>query len=191
MSRSVKALLPLAFLLAAARAEARGQATDPFAYPSTCAEQGISRVALSVPPGRTRADLEASLRAGEVFPAGTEAFIFPDGAGPRVLNPDHLHERANRMLGATLTRGLKVDGTAVVLLTIDADGKVTATAPNTRNGEFDRLLDTLWKEAEFEPVIVHGCRPLVMFHMPVYFESDYSLTRRGVRMGWGPRPPAP
>jgi hypothetical protein len=180
MPRFVRTLLAPALLLAAARTGAYAQATDPFAYPSTCAEQGISRVALSVPPGRTRADLEASLRAGAVFPPGTEAFIFPDGAGPRVLNAEHLHDRANRMLGATLTR-----------LTIDAEGKVTATAPNTRNGEFDRLLDTLWKEAEFEPVIVHGCRPLVMFHMPVHFESDYSLARRGVRMGWGPRPPAP
>ena len=190
MSRFVRPLLPLVLLLATARVEARGQATDPFAYPSTCAEQGINRVALSVPPGRTRADLEASLRAGAIFPPGTEAFIFPDGAGPRVINGDHLRERAGRMLRATVDR-LKVDGMVSILLTIDASGKVTGTTANTRNGELDNLLDRLWKEAEFEPVIVHGCRPTVMFHMPVYFESDYSITRRGIHMRWGARPDAP
>ena len=162
----------------------------PASAAPTCASQGITRVALSVPPGRTREDLSASIQAGEIFPAGTEAFIFPDGAGPRVINGEHMGERANRMLGATLTRGLKVEGEISVLLTIDPEGRVTATVPNTRNGEFDRLLDTLWKEALFEPVVIHGCKPTVMYHMPVYFESDFSLSRRGIRMRWGPRPPA-
>lgn len=182
----------LLVVLAAPIAAGPGQAQRlvlPASAAPTCASQGINRVALSLPPGRTREDLTASIQAGEIFPIGTEAFILPEGQNLAVKNGDHMRERANRMLGATLSRGLKVEGTVSVLLTIDPEGKVTETIPNTRNGEFDRLLDTLWKEALFEPVVIHGCRPTVMFHMPVHFESDFDLTRRGIRMGWGHRPP--
>ena len=184
--------LALALLLGlVAPLQARAQLILPASAAPTCAAQGIARVALSVPPGRTREELTASLQAGAIFAPGTEAFIFPDGQGPRVVNGEHLRDRARRTLGATIDRGLKIDGEASVLLTIDAEGKVTEVTVDTRNGELDNLLEALWKEAEFEPVVVHGCRPLVMFHMPVSFESDYSLARRGIQMRWGARPPAP
>lgn len=174
----------------AAPLEGQARMVLPASSAPTCAQQGITRVALSVPPDRTREELTASLQAGKIFPGGTEAYLFPDGAGPRVLNAEHLRGRSNRTLQRIL-HTMKVEGAVAVLLTIDETGKVTKTLPNSGNPALDKLLDRYWREAQFEPVVVGGCRPPVMFHMPVYFESDYSLARRNIQMRWGTLPAPP
>jgi len=180
MSNPIRSTLLLAGVLLAASGE--GGAQQPFA--PTCTEQGVTRFALSVPPDRTREDLTAALARGEILPGGSEAFIFPDGAGPRLLNSEDLRDDARRTIGRILAR-LKVDGKMTVLLTIDADGKVTEAAANSGSRELDRLMNTLWRKALFAPVVVGGCRVETYFHLPVAFVSDFSLSRREMQMRIG------
>src|SRR5687768_7287973 len=88
MPTTFRTVLLLAALSLGGRGGARAQTPflDPGLFLPTCVEQGVTRFALSVPPDRTREDLAAALARGEILPGGSEAFIFPDGAGPRLLN---------------------------------------------------------------------------------------------------------
>ena len=184
MSLIQKTSLLLVLFAPAARLQAGAQQADPFASAPTCVEQGITRFALSVPPDRSREDIVAALSRGEILPGGSEAFIFPDGAGPRLLNGEDLRDDARRTIGRIISR-LKVDGKMNVLLTIDVDGKVTEATANSGNRELDRLMGTLWRKAQFAPVLVGGCRVETYFHLPVAFVSDFSLSRREMQMRIG------
>jgi hypothetical protein len=194
MSIALRSAFLAAFAVLATRVDA--QTPDPFtgvpSFLPTCAEQGVARFAISVPPDRAREDIVAALSRGEILPGGSEAFIFPEGGGPRLLNGEELGTEARRTLGRILGSGLKVDGKVSVLLTIDTDGNVKSTIPSSGNRDLDRLLDALWRKAEFAPVVVGGCRVDVFFHMPLAFVSDFSLGRNGMRMQVGPlRPESP
>lgn len=182
-------MLLLAVVTLATRAEAgaqgQGTAAQARAITAACAEIGVARVALSVPPGRKRQDLEAALSRGEIFPQGTDVVIIPEGAGLQVLNGDHLRGQARRTLGRLISRGMQVDGTMIVLLTIDAEGKVTETAPSSGNRAVDKLVGELWMEAEFEPPVIGGCRVTTLLHMPVTFATADDGRRPGLHMRWG------
>lgn len=168
-----------------AGAQGPGTAAQTLAFTPSCAEQGVARVALSVPPGRSRQDIEAALSRGEIFPQGTDAVIIPEGGGLQVLNGDHLRDEARRTLGRLVGRGMQVEGMMIVLLTINADGKVTETTPSSGNKALDRLVGELWKKAEFVPPVIGGCRVTTLLHMPVAFSNLDDGRRPGLHMRWG------
>jgi len=85
--RSPFILLAAATLLLATGA--RAQDAQLAAAP-TCAEQGMQRVALTVPPGRTQDEVRELPRTGALAPAGTEVFILPRGHLTRMKNEEEL-----------------------------------------------------------------------------------------------------
>jgi hypothetical protein len=176
-------------------AEASGQtasgAPDPGAIP-TCTEQGIQRVAVMVPPGKTADELRTLLRDGKLFPDGTQVSILQPGRIAAVRNQEQLSKRLDLVLHGFLQRGTKIDGTLSILLALDEAGNVVEATPNTRSRSVNRSLGETWKQAQFEPYVVGGCRVRAWIHVPLTFSSDWSLTERRVevRTGEPPREPA-
>lgn len=169
----------LATLLLASGAQAQ---TTELADAPTCAEQGMQRLAVMVPPGRTADDVQELARTGALAPAGTEVFILPAGHFTRMKNEEAYESRMNRMLHHFLGRGMAVDGTVSTLLLLDESGAVTEVHPNSRHRQLDRELRSLWKDAAFEPYIIDGCRVRAYIHVPFAFSSDYAHTRREIEV---------
>ena len=130
-------ILLAAALLAATGA--RAQDAELAAAP-TCAEQGMQRLAVMVPPGRTADEVRELARTGALAPAGTEVFILPAGHFTRMKNEDVFKSRMNRMLHHFLEQGIKVEGNVSILLLLDESGAVAEIHPNTRNRRLDREL---------------------------------------------------
>lgn len=170
-------------------AEASGQATsgatDPGAIP-TCTEQGIPRVAVMVPPGKTADDLRTLLRDGRLFPDGTQVSILQPGRMNAIRNQDQFSKRVDLVLHDFLQRDIKIDGTLSILLALDEAGNVVEATPNTRHRGVNRSLEATWKQAQFEPYVVGGCRVRAWIHVPLTFSSDWSLTEQRVEVRTGP-----
>ena len=178
--RASLATLLVSFSAAAAPAQQPFGAVDPAGLPA-CADLGLARVALTVPPGRTQEEVQASIQRGEIVEAGVEALILPRGRLPNLVNPDHMRSRASSTLWRILQR-LQVDGAVSMLLEIDVDGLVTGGTANSGNRELDGALARLWREAQFTPMAFGGCRVPAWVHIPLYFTSDFSLRERRIQM---------
>jgi hypothetical protein len=188
--RSLSPGLAGALLLVSTSVALDAQALPVMSYP-TCAEQGVARVIVSVPPGRDREAFKASIERGEVFPTGTEALLLPEGYWPELINAEEMGRRSESTLNQLLARGMKVEGGAAILLRISARGVVEEVTPGTRNTDLDNVLKRLWTRARFTPMVHGGCRVVTYFHVPIAFTSEYSLSRREQGMGIGTRPAPP
>jgi hypothetical protein len=155
---------------------AAGQEADGAAAMPTCAEQGTRRLIVMVPPGRNEAEMQELVRKGALAPAGTEVFVIPGGHFTRMKNQKEFGERLSSMLHGFMVGGLKVDGTVGIVIQLDADGAVALVNPGTGNRRLDRELTRIWREAEFEPYHVGGCRVPAWINAPLAFTSDLNWT---------------
>ncbi len=172
------------FLCAAAvlaAADASAQADTTFATP-TCAERGMQRLAVMVPPGRTADDVRQLAQNGSLAPNGTEVFIVPAGRFTAMRSEAAYRTRLNTMLRRFLDDGGEVQGTASILLLLDENGAVTEIHPNTRNRRLDREMTRMWTGAAFEPYQIDGCRVRAWIHVPLTFSSDFGLTDRRIEV---------
>lgn len=167
-----------ALLLAGANLHA--QASTESARPA-CAEGGVARLAVTVPPGQTREALVQSLQQGGTLPEGTQIRILSPHERPALVNYDRFLSRWRMHMDRFLRSGLQVDGDAQTLLEVSADGVVTAVHPATGHRDVDRGLRDLWRFARYEPVVVGGCRVPAWLHVGLQFESEYRQWERSVR----------
>ena len=163
--------------LAATLAGAGGAAGQDTAAMPTCDEQGTKRLVVMIPPGRTEDEMKELVRRGALAPAGTEVFVIPAGHFTRMKNEKEFGERLGSMLNGLMIGGLKVDGTVSVVVQLDAQGTVASVNPGTGNRRLDRELTRIWREAEFEPYHVGGCRVPAWINAPLAFTSDRSWTQ--------------
>lgn len=126
-------------------------------------------------------------RAAFAQPA-TDTVAPPRGRGPRLLNQEEMQRRGRATLARFTNRGMQIDGSMSVLLSIDETSTVRDATPNSGNRQLDRALAELWKKARFEPFYWRGCRLPVWFHVPLNFASDFSYTRREMRANMHDRP---
>ena len=173
-------LLAMAATLACSGAAA--QEADSTAAMPACAEQGTPRLVVMVPPGRTEDDVKALVRSGSVAPVGTEVFVVPAGHFTQMKNQKEFGERTNSMLHGLMVQGVKVDGTVSVLIRLADDGTVASVHPSTGNRRLDRELTQTWKQAEFEPYYVGGCRVPAWINVPLAFSSDYNYTESRIQL---------
>lgn len=153
------------------------QASAGSALPA-CAEGGITRLGITVPPGQTREALVQSLQQAGTLPEGTQIKILSDGERPALVNYERFLSRWRMHIDRLLRAGLQVDGDAQTLLEVSADGVVTAVHPATGNRDVDRGLRDLWSFARYEPVVVGGCRVPAWLHVGLQFESEYRQWER-------------
>jgi hypothetical protein len=182
---------PTSFLLCATLsvAAAPGVSAQSFLNPSAapnCAEQGIARVAVSVPPGRTEEEIRQALASNSPFPAGTEVHVLEPVEHPGLTNPEEFMPRLQRMLQALLRRGQDIEGTGTTLLELDEDGRVTKVHPASGSRAVDQQLDRLWRFAEFRPVVVGGCRARAWVHMKASFKTEDEGDRQRMEVQVGP-----
>jgi hypothetical protein len=173
-------ILTAALLLAAGAASAQTPDSTPSA--PTCAQQGMQRLAVMVPPGRTADEVRELARSGSLAPNGTEVFIVPAGHFTRMRNEAAYRSRLDAMLRGFLANGGEVQGTASILLLLDENGAVTEIHPNTRNRRLDREMTRMWTGAAFEPYRIGGCRVRAWIHVPLTFASDFGLTHRRIQV---------
>jgi hypothetical protein len=170
--RSPFILLAATLLLATnARAQDAQLATAP-----TCAEQGVRRVAVMVPLGRTQEEVRALADSGALAPRGTEVAILPLGSYTRLRNEHAFKNRMRRMMRELMDEGSEVAGTVSILLHLDENGKVTEVHPNTGDRRLDRELTNVWRDAAFEPYVIGGCRVRAYIHAPYSFSADHDYT---------------
>jgi hypothetical protein len=155
----------------------------------TCASLGLRRVAVMIPPGQTRAQLEDALRRGGLFPAGTQAMVLQPGELMPLRNHEQFNARMRNMLSLFLEQGFEIQGTAYMLVEVDDEGVVTRVHANTGNAEVNRLLARTWRQARFEPWVFDGCRASAWVQVPQTFKSDWSGPRREVELRTNAPPP--
>lgn len=148
----------------------------------TCAETGVQRVAVMVPPGKTREEIGTTVAQGGLFPEGTQVVILNLGEYTPIQNQDEFNRHMNLVLIRFLDEGTKIDGTLSVLLTVDENGVVTEAAPHTGNSHVDRMVGNAWKTARFAPYTLGGCRMRAWVSVPLTVSSDWSLEQRSVEM---------
>jgi hypothetical protein len=178
-------LLCAALVVAAAPGASAQGFLNPSAAPS-CAEQGIARVAVSVPPGRTEDEIRQALASGSPFPAGTDIRMLEPVEHPRLTNFPEFKPRLERMLQALLRRGQDIEGTGSTLLELDEDGRVTNVHPASGSRAVDQQLTQLWRHAEFSPVVVGGCRARAWVHMKASFKTEDEGDRNRMEVQVGP-----
>jgi hypothetical protein len=176
----LRATLLCTAALLAIHTAASAQAADS-AGP-TCAERGMQRLAVMVPPGRTAEDVRQLARSGSLAPNGTEVFIVPAGHFTPMRDEAAYRSRMNMMMHRFLDDGGEVQGTASILLLLDENGAVTEIHPNTRNRRLDREMTRMWTGAAFEPYRIDGCRVRAWIHVPLTFSSDFGLTDRRIEV---------
>jgi hypothetical protein len=181
---------PTSILLCSAllAAAAPGASAQSFLDPSapTCAEQGIARVAVSVPPGKTDEEIRQALASNSPFPAGVDVRVLEPVEHPRLTNFPEFKPRLERMLQALLRRGQDIEGTGSTLLELDEDGRVANVNPASGSRAVDQHLDRLWRFAEFTPVVVGGCRARAWVHMRASFKTDDEGDRDRMEVQVGP-----
>jgi hypothetical protein len=180
-------VIAAAALLAAASAHAQDD-TLPSPFPS-CAEQGVARVAVMIPPGKSEDEIRAAVMNGNFFPAGTEVRFLRTGQLTRLRNQQDVGSRINLALNRFLNEGIEIDGSVSMLLKLDDRGNVVEVHPNTGNGEVNSILTRTWREARFDPYVLGGCRVAAWIQVPQNFQSDFSLRERSVRVDARPIPP--
>jgi len=178
-------LLCTVLLLAAAPGASAQSFLDPSAAPG-CAEQGIARVAVAVPPGRTEEEIRQALASNSPFPAGTDVRLLEPVEHPVLTNYAEFAPRLRRMLQALLRQHLNVKGIGLTLVELDENGRVTGVQPASGNREVDRQLDQLWRFAEFTPVVVGGCRARAWVHVSVSFNTVEEEGRSRMEVQVGP-----
>lgn len=169
--RSPFILLAATTLIAATSARAQEIAAGP-----TCAEQGIQRVAVMVPLGRTEEEVRALADSGALALRGTEVVILPLGSYTRLRNEHAFKNRMRRMMREFMEEDAEVVGTVSILLHLDENGEVTEVHPNTGDRRLDRELTNVWRDAAFEPYVIGGCRVRAYIHAPYSFSSDHDFT---------------
>ncbi|HEV2146565.1 MAG TPA: energy transducer TonB [Longimicrobiaceae bacterium] len=180
-------LCGLALTPGAAMAQAAPTAPLIGAYPS-CAAEGISRVAFTIPPGQTQAQVESTLRQTGAFPAGTEMTFFPYGGVPPLRNQEEMNRSFGRTVRRLLHEGFRIDGTVSVLLQVNADGTVEKVTPNSGNRGVDSQLRALWSKAQLEPLVIGGCRVAAWLQVPIAFTSDWDIEARRIKARAGEPP---
>lgn len=186
--RSLAAAATLALAcVSAARAQQTAleiaDATTP-----TCTETGVQRVAVMVPPGRTREEISATVAEGSMFAQGTQVLILNLGEYTPIVNEDQFQRRMQVLLGRFVHDGIQIDGTISVLLTVDESGAVTEVSLRTGNSDVDRLVRNLWRSVRFAPYAFGGCRMKAWVSVPLTVSSDWSLRRRSVEARSGVTP---
>jgi aromatic ring-cleaving dioxygenase len=179
--KTTRFLIAAALLAAAPGLRAQDASPDTAQKPA-CAEGGISRIAMSVPPGQSREEAVAALQASGTLPEGTQVKILARGERPQVVNGERFASRMQMHMQRLFEAGLQVNGAAVTLVELNADGEVTAVHPATGNREVDRSMRDLWRQARFEPTVVGGCRVPVWLHVTLDFESEYGQWNRDMRV---------
>jgi TonB family protein len=177
----------LAAVLAVAPLRAAAQAPDSAAAGPSCAEHGIRRLVVMVPPGRTPDEIRTLAAEGQLAPAGTEVLVVLPGEFTALRNERRFNDRMTSLLYTFMRQGTQVDGTVSFLIQLDDRGAVTSVHPNTGNRQVDRQLERAWKTAEFEPYTIGGCRVPAWIQVPLAFRSDYSLTEKRMNVG-APKP---
>lgn len=143
-----------------------------------CADGGVTRLAVTIPPGQTRDELVRALQQSGTLPEGTQIKILAEHERPRMANVDRFMSRWRMHIQRFMRAGLQLDGNAQTLLEVNADGVVTDVRPNTGNRDVDRGLRDLWRFARYEPVVVGGCRVPAWLHVGLQFESEYRQWER-------------
>lgn len=167
--------LLLAALLTCActlHAQASSASADTALLPA-CVEGGINRIAVTVPPGQTREQVVQALQQGGGLAPGTQVRILEDHEKPRIVNRERFSELVGMHVHRFFRAGLRVDGEAVALVQVDADGRVTSVTPNTGNRDVDRGVRELWRRTRFEPVVVGSCRVPAYLHLSLRIASDF------------------
>jgi hypothetical protein len=164
-------ILVVAAVLAGA-GDLRAQASAADTIPA-CADGGISRLAVTVPPGQTREEMVQALNASGALPAGTQVRILESGDKPAIVNRERFGELMEMHIRRFLRRGLEVDGNATTLVRIDADGRVVGVDAASGNRDVDVEIQQLWRQARFEPVLVGSCRAPAYLHLTLRFASDF------------------
>lgn len=170
---------PIPVLAAAFLAGSAASAQEAAPEAPTCAEQGLQRLAVMVPPGRDAEEIRAAARDGHLAPAGTEVFILPPGHFTRMRNDREHGERLSGMLRGLLNEGVSVEGTGTVLMLLDEAGAVAEVRPNTGSERIDRQMIRVWRRAQWEPYTVGGCRVRAWIHVPLAFTSESSYSAHG------------
>jgi hypothetical protein len=187
----LRRFLPLlATLLAAAPLAAQAE-TDAVAGVPRCADLGLARVVVMLPPGKTVEEITPSLQSGGLLPAGGQATIIPAGQLTPITNREEFQRRLNTTLNLFLEQGIIIDGSLSILLRVDEEGEVREVHPHSGNAEVNRLLARTWRQARFQPYQVDGCRATAWLQVPQNFRSDWSPTQRSVRVSGEPLQPAP
>ncbi|HYH83270.1 MAG TPA: energy transducer TonB [Longimicrobium sp.] len=153
-----------------------------------CAETGVPRVAVMVPPGKTMDEIRTAVAQGGMFPEGTQVVILNLGEYTSMQNQEEFSRRMNLVLTRFLDEGTRIDGTLSVLLTVDETGQVTDAKANTGNRHVDRMLGNAWKQARFDPYAIGGCRMKAWISVPLSFSSDFSWGERRVEVRATPTP---
>jgi hypothetical protein len=163
------AVLGLASSLAA-QAPAGG---DPVALP-ICAEQGLARMVVMIPPGKSADEISASIQSGGLLPAGGQVVLIQPGALNPIANAETFRQRIDLTLNRFLEQGIIIDGSLSILLKLNEDGEVTEVHPNSGDPEVNRLLTRTWRQARFVPYAVEGCRAPAWVQVPQNFRSEQS-----------------
>jgi hypothetical protein len=164
-------ILVVAAVLAGA-GDLHGQSATADTIPA-CAEGGISRLAVTVPPGQTREEMVQALNASGALPAGTQVRILESDQKPEILNRERFGNLVEMYIHRFLRAGLQVDGEATTLVRIDANGRVVDVDAASGNRAVDLELQRLWRQARFEPVLVGSCRAPAYLHLSLRFASDF------------------
>jgi hypothetical protein len=174
------ATLALACVCAAPAQQTALEMSD--ATTPTCAATGVQRVAVMVPPGRTREEITATVAEGGLFAEGTQVLVLNLGEYTPMQNEAEFNRRMQGVLHRFLQEGIQIDGTMSVLLVVDESGAVTEVRLRTGNGDVDRLVRNLWRTVRFAPYAFGGCRMKAWVSVPLTVSSDWSLRRRSVEM---------
>lgn len=166
-------ILCAAALLLAVAPALRAQAPADTALLPACAEGGISRVAMTVPPGQTPRQVAEALQAGGGLPEGTQVKFLAPHERPQLLNLDEFSDLVEMHVHRFLRAGLQVDGEALSLVTVSADGRVTDVDVHSGHRDVDRGMRELWRRARFEPVVVGSCRVPAYLHLNLRFNSSF------------------
>ena len=145
-----------------------------------CADGGISRLAVTVPPGKTREELVQSLQQSTAIPEGTQIRILADREMPAIVNGREFDDRLRMHRVRFLHRGLEVNGDAQTLVEVNADGVVTEVHAASGHRDVDRGLRDLWRRARFEPVLIGECRAPAWLHVNLRFASEFTHDERWV-----------
>lgn len=166
------ALLAMALLMAGTSAAAAQEAGSAAASIPTCTELGVTRVAMTIPPGRSRDEVRAELATSSAFPAGTQVVLLEPYQMPRITDPERFGARAEVLLNAFLRQEISIEGLGATLLEVDEEGRVTAAHPSTGNRGVDRQLDRFWRAVQFAPVVAGECRAKALLHVRMAFDTE-------------------
>lgn len=164
-------LLVVTVLMAGASPAAAQDAASIISSTPTCTELGVTRVAMTVPPGRAPDEMRAEIATSGAFPAGTQVVLLQPYQAPRILDVERFGARLEILLVAFLRQEISIEGLGATLLEVNEEGRVTAVHPATGNRTVDRQLERFWRSVEFMPVVAGECRAKAWLHMRTAFNT--------------------